>query len=41
MPALQDVLPGFPLIFSLFPFSARRRAPGRFYDFIGVTHANY
>ena len=27
----QDFLPGFPLNFSIFPFSARRRAPGRFY----------
>ena len=27
----QDFLPGFPFTFSLFPFSARRRAPGRFY----------
>ena len=31
MPALQGSLPGFPLHFSLFPFSARRCAPGRFY----------
>ena len=27
----QDFLPGFPLHFSLFPFSARRSAPGHFY----------